>query len=141
MLLRAVTRASAGLGAGLAVCAGTWLIVGQSVSFLWNHGVSAAGQPLFGNAHKTVEELVYFYGVGALILFFGAFALGRLALPASAVPVEDAVVAPRRRRWLGRRRRAAADDGVVERPATERPVERPLAEEPVAAPDEPVRRP
>ncbi|MCW3063572.1 MAG: hypothetical protein JWN32_744 [Solirubrobacterales bacterium] len=141
MLLRAVTRASAGLGAGIAVCAGTWLIVGQSVSFLWNHGVSAAGQPLFGNAHKTVEELVYFYGVGALILFFGAFALGRLALPASAVPVEDAVVAPRRRRWLGRRRRAAADDGVVERPATERPVERPLAEGPVAAPDEPVRRP
>jgi hypothetical protein len=125
ILLSAVTRASAGLGAWLAVCAGTWLIVGQSVSFLWHHGTSAAGQPLFGNAHKAFEEIVYFYGIGALILFFGAFALGRLALPATAVPIaEDVAVAPpRRRRWFGRRRRrVAADEGVVEQPVVDRPV-------------------
>jgi hypothetical protein len=91
ILIAAVTRRSAALGSWLAVVAGAWLIVGQSVSFLWHHGTSAAGQPLFGNAHRAVEEIVYFYGVGALILLFGAFALGRLALPAAAVPRADEV--------------------------------------------------
>jgi hypothetical protein len=131
MLIKATTRSGAALASWLGVCAGAWLIVGQSVSLLWNHGTSAAGQPLFGNVHKAVEEGVYFYGVGALILFFAAFALGRLALPASAVPVEEpvATTATRPRRGLfGRRRRAvdSADEGVVERPV-ERPVESPAA--------------
>jgi hypothetical protein len=131
LLIRAVTRGAAAFASWLGVCAGVWLIVGQTVSLLWNHGTSAAGQPLFGNVHKAVEEGVYFYAVGALILFFAAFALGRLALPARAVVAEDAAVAatrPRRRRGLfGRRRRAAAspdDEGVVERPVA--------AEEPTA---------
>jgi hypothetical protein len=124
LLIRAVTRGGAAFASWLGVCAGTWLIVGQTVSLLWNHGTSAAGQPLFGNVHKAVEEGVYFYAVGALILFFAAFALGRLAMPAAVVPVEQPAVAPaaaprRRRRFLfGRRRRtvAPADEGVVERP-------------------------
>ena len=109
VLIAAVTRRSAALGSWLGIVAGAWLVVGQSVSFMWNHGVSAAGQPLFGNVHKAVEELVYYYGVGALILLFGAFALGRLALPAAAVPV---VAEP-------------ADETVVERPAVapERPAQ------------------
>jgi hypothetical protein len=124
LLIRAVTRGGAAFASWLGVCAGAWLIVGQTVSLLWNHGTSAAGQPLFGNVHKAVEEGVYFYAVGALILFFAAFALGRLALPAAAVPVEEPVAAARpRRRWFGRRRRtvapdAADDEGVVERPVT-----------------------
>jgi hypothetical protein len=136
LLLSAITRARAGLGAWLAICAGTWLVVGQSVSFVWNHGTSAAGQPLFGNAHKAFEEILYFYGIGALILFFGAFALGRLALPASAVPVEEDVAAPtaaapRRRRWFGRRRPVADDEGVAEQPVADRPAAAPdAADEP-----------
>jgi hypothetical protein len=132
LLIRAVTRAGAALASWLAVCAGAWLIVSQTVSLTWNHGASAAGQPLFGNIHKMVEELVYFYGVGALILFFGAFALGRLALPAVAtVPVDAA--APGRRRRFRRRRAVTApeDERVVERPPVDRPVAAPeAAEEP-----------
>jgi hypothetical protein len=137
LLIRAVTRGGAAFASWLAVSAGAWLIVGQSVSLIWNHGASAAGQPLFGNVHKMVEELVYFYGVGALILFFGAFALGRLALPAAAVPVAETVAAPRRRRF-GRRRRAVA--APEEGQAVERPVDRPAAA-PEAAEEPTVVRP
>src|SRR5204862_8193027 len=131
LLIRAVTRGGAAFASWLGVCAGAWLIIGQTVSLIWNHGTSAAGQPLFGNVHKAVEEGVYFYAVGALILFFAALALGRLALPARAVAAEDAAVgaARRRRRGLARRRRRAADpadEGAVERPAT--------ADEPTAVP-------
>jgi hypothetical protein len=138
MLIRAVTRGGAAFASWLGVCAGAWLIVGQTVSLIWNHGTSAAGQPLFGNVHKAVEEGVYFYGVGVLILFFSAFALGRLALPATAVPVEETVAAaPGRRRWFRRRRAVAEpDDGRV----VERPVDRPVAA-PEAADEPTVVRP
>jgi hypothetical protein len=142
MLIAAATRGSAGFASWLAVCAGAWLIVGQSVSLTWNHGVSDAGAPLFGNAHKMVEEIVYYYGVGALILFFGAFALGRMALPAlAAAPVAApaTAAAPRRRWWaFGRRRRtvapAPAEGVAAERPVA--PAEQP-AEQPTAVQREP----
>jgi len=143
MLIRATTRGGAALASWLGVCAGIWLIVGQTVSLLWNHGTSAAGQPLFGNVHKAVEEGVYFYGVGAIILFFAAFALGRLALPATAVPIDEMVARPRRR-WFGRRRRDVApapeDEAVVER-RVDRPVAAPeAADEPtVVRPGAPER--
>ena len=132
MLIAATSRRGAAVASWLAVCAGAWLVVGQSVSMTWNHGVSAAGTPLFGNAHKMAEELAYYYGIGALIVFFGAFALGRLALPAMAVapagPVTAAASAPRRRRrWLPGRRRTApepAGESVTERPVAA-PAEQP----------------
>jgi hypothetical protein len=139
MLIGAATRPSAALASWLAVCAGAWLVVGQSVSMVWNHGTSVAGQPLFGNGHKMVEEIVYYYGIGALILFFGAFALGRMALPAvaaaPAAATTAAATAPRRRRGLfGRRRRVA--DGAPATSAPAAPAET-VNERPVAPAEQP----
>jgi hypothetical protein len=64
----------------LAVAAGTWFIVGQTVSTLWNHGVSQAGQPLGGTFVRMIAQLGYYYALGAAILFLAALALGRFAV-------------------------------------------------------------
>ncbi len=72
--LRAVT------GTWLALAGGIWFIVGQTVSTLWNDGASAAGSPNGGTTLRAIEELGFFYGLGALITALAAFALGRLAV-------------------------------------------------------------
>jgi hypothetical protein len=152
VLLGAVTRGSAALGSWLGIAAGLWLVGGQTVSFLWHHGASQAGAPIGTNFERMLAELVYFYAVGGLILLFGAFALGRLALPATAVPVAEPVGGTTTgRRGFFRRRRAvgpAATDGtadgtadgdgtVVERPVADRPVTEPV----MGRPRDPVDRP
>jgi len=44
-------------------------------------GIGADGSPVAANETKRVWlELTYFYGLGALIVFFGAMALGRLSI-------------------------------------------------------------
>lgn len=80
ILLRSAHRAAAGLGAWLGVAAGAWFVVGSPVSSLWNGGTSQAGPALGGTSQRVVEELAYFYGLGALIVAVAAFALGRLAV-------------------------------------------------------------
>ncbi|MGH2914632.1 MAG: hypothetical protein ACRDMX_06570 [Solirubrobacteraceae bacterium] len=69
------SAASAGL---LACIAGGWFVIGQSVSTLWYHGVSQAGVPLGGTFMRMIEELGYFYLLGAVIVFLGATAMGRM---------------------------------------------------------------
>lgn len=79
-LLRSAHQPTAALGAWLAAVAGAWFVVGQSVSTLWNHGQSQAGPPLGGTVLRAVEQLGYYYALGAVILFLAATALGRLAV-------------------------------------------------------------
>jgi hypothetical protein len=78
-LMRTGNRVSGVFAGWLAAAAGTWFIVGPTVSMLWNHGVSQAGRPLGGNFLRVIEQLGYFYALGAAILFLGALALGRFA--------------------------------------------------------------
>jgi hypothetical protein len=78
-LMRTGNRVTGAFAGWLAAAAGTWFIIGQTVSTLWNHGVSQAGQPLGGTFMRMIEQLGYFYAVGAAILFLAAFMLGRLA--------------------------------------------------------------
>lgn len=88
-LMRTGNRVSGVFAGWLAAAAGTWFIVGQTVSTLWNHGVSQAGQPLGGTFMRAIEQLGYYYALGAAILFLGALALGRFAVltaRAAAVP-------------------------------------------------------
>ena len=80
VLLRSANRASAGLGAWLAIAGGAWFTVGNPVSELWNDGVRQAGVAMGGSGQRVFEELTYFYGLGALIVAIAAFALGRLAV-------------------------------------------------------------
>ncbi|MFC7614863.1 hypothetical protein ACFQV2_16425 [Actinokineospora soli] len=62
----------------LAALGGAWFAVGPTVSTLWNGGQSAAGEPLAASvAGRAVTELVFHTGLGTLIVFLAAVALGR----------------------------------------------------------------
>lgn len=113
VLLIASRHRTSGIFAGaLGIAAGTWLIVGPSVSALWGHG--GIGAPLGSHHRQALEQLGYFYGPGTLIAALSAFALGRfvsrprVAGEAAAVTADAAAVArgPRRRRFLRRERSA-----------------------------------
>jgi hypothetical protein len=79
LLLIAANRIAGSLGGWLAAAAGTWFVIGQSLSAVLRIG--SVGEPLStGDGGRAVEQLGYFYGLGALILFLAAFALGRLAV-------------------------------------------------------------
>src|SRR5205807_9846686 len=112
MMIASRHRTSGILASSLGVAAGAWLIVGPSVSALWGHG--GIGAPLGSHHRQALEQLGYFYGVGALIAALSAFALGRfvsrprIAAEAAGVAADTAAVAsrPRRRRFLRRERTA-----------------------------------
>ncbi|MDT0262548.1 hypothetical protein [Jatrophihabitans lederbergiae] len=91
LLLVSANRVTASLGGWLAALAGAWFIIGQSLAALFHLG--SVGAPL--STHTSgiaIAQLGYFYGLGALILFLAAFALGRLAV----VGVRDVRAAERR---------------------------------------------
>jgi len=90
LLLFSAHRVMASLGGWLAALAGAWFIVGQSLAPLLHLG--DVGQPLSRHqGGRTAAQLGYFYGLGVVILFLAAFALGRLAV----VGVRDVLVAER----------------------------------------------
>jgi hypothetical protein len=76
MMIFANRRSTGALGGWLAIAGGAWLIVGPSLSLLWQTNVGI-GSPLGGGHRQAIEWVGYFYGVGALIVGFAAFATGR----------------------------------------------------------------
>lgn len=120
LLLTSGNRATAMLGGWLAVIAGAWFVGGRLFAVPW--GLGDFGAPVADTlAGQIALELTFFTGLGALIIFFGATALGRLSVRSlrdvryaqrplvqpSAVTSEPVAVAeaeePRRRRgWRDR---------------------------------------
>jgi hypothetical protein len=79
LLLVSNNRATAMLGGWLTVVAGAWFVVGRAMA--GPLGIGDVGAPVADTETKRVWlELTYFYGLGALIVFFGAIALGRLSV-------------------------------------------------------------
>jgi hypothetical protein len=79
MLLVSGNRATAMFGGWLTVLAGAWFVVGRALA--GPLGLGDVGAPVAATETKRVWlELTYFYGLGALIVFFGAVALGRLSV-------------------------------------------------------------
>lgn len=79
LLLFSANRAVASLGAWLAVVGGAWFIVGPTLApvlHLGEEGTPSATEP----AMRAVQQLAFFEGLGAVILFLGAAAVGRLSL-------------------------------------------------------------
>ncbi len=80
-MLLSANRAVAVLGAWLATLGGGWFIVGPTVSALWKAaGASATGTPIGSEAKQVAEQFGFFTGVGALVVFFAALALGRFTV-------------------------------------------------------------
>lgn len=82
ILLLSANRLLASLGAWIAALGGAWFVAGGPVSALWTDGTAATGTPIGGESKQVAEQLAFFDGVGVLIVFFAALALGRLAVVA-----------------------------------------------------------
>jgi len=79
LLLVSSNRAAALLGGWIAVIAGAWFVVGRSFAEPW--GLGDIGTPVAGtSAGRIAVELTFFSGLGALIIFLGAIALGRVSV-------------------------------------------------------------
>ena len=78
----------AAAGGFLACLAGAWFVIGTPVMDLAGRGSSISpGSPLNGSgttigsaAMRFLEHLGFFYGLGVVIVFFGALAIGKSAV-------------------------------------------------------------
>jgi len=91
MMTASKLRPWALLGASIAVIGGGWFALGSVVARLWMRTPPAQGTPVGGPIIRTLEELGFFTGLGAVIICFAAIALGRL----SVISVRDASLADR----------------------------------------------
>jgi hypothetical protein len=91
LLLTTTNRAVAILGSWLGIAGGAWLIVGPSLTDVLDKSIGTPDPASTINV-QALEELFFFYGVGALILFVASVALGRLSVQS----IRDVAVAERR---------------------------------------------
>jgi hypothetical protein len=92
-VMGSASRISGAVGAWLAAAGGAWFVTGQWFSTLWNHGVMQAGTPTAtSDLGQVVEWIGFFLGLGVVIVFLAAMALGRM----SVVGVRDARIAQER---------------------------------------------
>jgi hypothetical protein len=109
ILLASANRLTASFGAWLGVACGAWFAVGPQLAGLLHIG--SPGTPASTNSGlRALESLAFFYGLGALIIFFAAGALGRL----SVLSVRDVRFA-RRREAAAAEARAAEDRAAARR--------------------------
>ena len=79
LLLASSNRATAMLGGWLGVIAGAWFVIGRASAELL--GIGDVGAPVAATESKALAlELTYFSGLGALIVFVSAAALGRVSV-------------------------------------------------------------
>jgi hypothetical protein len=89
-VMGSASRISGSAGAWLAAAGGAWFVTGQWFSTLWNNGVMQAGTPTATSDLGQVAEWIgFFLGLGVVIVFLAATALGRM----SVVGVRDARLA------------------------------------------------
>jgi hypothetical protein len=77
-------------GAWLAALSGAWFVLGGTLSTVWTTGGGlAAGHPTGGTLTRAVEQIGFFTGLGIVIVFLAAVALGRFTV----IGVRERVVA------------------------------------------------
>jgi hypothetical protein len=95
------SRPAAIFGAWLAALSGAWFALGGLLSTLWTIGGNA-GHPVGDNLHRVTEQIGFFTGLGVVIVFLAAVALGRFTVighrerlaaeaPVEQVPAGDTV--------------------------------------------------
>ncbi len=75
-------RPAALFGAWIAALAGAWFAVGTVVAGHWS-GIPAAGTPVGGTTRVALEQIGFFTGLGVVIVFLAAMALGRFTVVAA----------------------------------------------------------
>lgn len=85
-------RPLAVFAAWLAALAGAWFAVGSVVAVHWTT-LPAAGTPVGGSARMAVEQIGFFTGLGVVMVFVAALAVGRLTVIAARDAVTEPVVA------------------------------------------------
>ena len=78
LVLGSANRAAAALGSGLAALSGAWFVVGIPMSAIW--GSPTVGEPVGNTTRQILEYVAFFGGLGVVIVFLAAFALGRFAV-------------------------------------------------------------
>jgi hypothetical protein len=126
IVLTSAYRPTAHFGAWLAALSGAWFVLGGLIGPTWIHMQMVPGTPVGDTAHRTLEQIGFFTGLGVVIVLLAAMALGRF----SVISVSDA---RRAARATEATREAEAEETATGSPAdTVRPVREP-DEAPAAA--------
>jgi hypothetical protein len=80
IVLVSANRAVAAFGAWLAALGGAWFAVGRIFAAWPAAHIPQAGVPTGSPFIQTVEQIGFFTGLGVVIVFIAAFALGRFAV-------------------------------------------------------------
>ena len=81
IVLMSRSRPAAVAGAWLAALSGAWFAAGAILSPLWTTGSgAAAGRPVGATATRVLEQVGFFTGLGLVIVFLAAMALGRFTV-------------------------------------------------------------
>jgi hypothetical protein len=81
ILLSTATRPVAMFGAELAAVAGAWFALGTILTPIWTTTSALnPGFPVGGTIGQPLEQIGFFTGLGVVIVFIGALALGRLTV-------------------------------------------------------------
>jgi hypothetical protein len=92
LLMIARGRHTALFGALLAVAAGAWFVLGQSLSPLWNNHGAMGGSPASSTVYmRIMEQLGFFTALGIVIVLVAAAALGRIASVTSGIRTVEEV--------------------------------------------------
>jgi hypothetical protein len=107
ILLASATRPMAMVGAELAAAAGAWFALGTVLSPLWPAASTLnPGSPAgISTLSRQLEHLGFFTGLGVVIVFVAALALGRLTV----VGIRDVRLAERRAETVTEPEPVAAD--------------------------------
>jgi hypothetical protein len=81
ILLVSRLRMVAILGAWIGAVSGAWFAIGSALSPLWTHrSAPAQGVPVGGTAARAIEQIGFFAGLGVVLAFVAAVAIGRLTV-------------------------------------------------------------
>jgi hypothetical protein len=110
LLLVSTSRAMTVFGGWLAALGGAWLVIGPALAPAINLDPGQP-DPTMGTNARAATALLYFFAIGAVILFIASVGLGRV----SVLSVRDVRAAERRAETEEAQRQAALDSALADR--------------------------